>query len=356
MRCPGCGVVVLALVVVSVSSCGSPECTQFNDRYDEGATLSRDGWILARSCDAPPYVFLTDMSNRKSLANYSIGLTSEAATISLRPDGLLAIATRSGLLALTQLTAPPPLTTDAYGYTYAPSVELWPSVVSQLHAAAAAWSNDGQRLAVVAWAANGSLKLQVFNAALDVLSEHAIELQQAADGYTPCCVSWSADDARVAISTNIFDTKLVDPECLLLDLSRGDTQRLALANVYFVGDDVLVGTELTVARADEWPCSECDLGPVYRIQMAGGEIASRTELPGAIRAAASYALFHTFATADRVRCTFEGEFGWLPSVDFRLRDADGQFSILVTAAYGSSSCPAALVPNEGVEQWGAAAP
>jgi hypothetical protein len=324
-----------------VPPCSDPRYT--SGEYDVGATLDLSPWVLIQGMIPSAELDLLDLRTQSVRSFYRVGMTSGALSFSLRADGVAAVATETGFLGLVQLPAP-----GATGSL----VELQPSAVKQLQAAGVAWSNDGQRLAVIGRTDAGGLQLLLLDGQLDVLSATAIELKQAENGSTPYVVSWSPDDTQLALSTHIFlDYVVVNADCLLVDLASGAQHRLPLANVHFVGANLIVGTEQNVERTGVYDIERPNLGPVYQMQLASSEVASRTLVPDAIYAAASDPLRHTFTTVELAWCWYSPGLGTIPALDARLRDTEGHFSILLTELYGWTWGPFALVAAEAVNQW-----
>jgi hypothetical protein len=321
--------------------CADPRYT--SGEYDAGATLDLNSWVLISGCCLPAELTLFDLPAQSMRAFYRIGTTSGLVNVSIRADGVAAIATDSGFLSLAQLAAPGASDSVA---------EIQPFMVQQLQAAGVAWSNDGQRLALIGRTDAGGLQLLLLDGQLDVLSTTAIELKQAENGNTPYVVSWSPDDAQLALSTHIFlDFVVVNADCLLVELASGAQHRLPLANVHFVGANLIVGTEQIVERTGVYDIERPNLGPVYQMQLASGEVASRALVPDAIYAAASDPLRNTFTSVEVAWCWWSSDFGTIPALDARLRDTEGHFSVLLTELYGWTWGPYVLLAAESVSKW-----
>lgn len=110
-------------------------------------------------------------------------------------------------------------------------------------ALAAAWSSQGDRLAVLA--RDGEHRTQkrllITTGDLELVGEFTVDLP-GVDGPMAYVVSWDADDTQIAVSTERLAAQDLPAECVIVDVASGTQQRLALSNVYFVAKGVIVGT------------------------------------------------------------------------------------------------------------------
>lgn len=109
---------------------------------------------------------------------------------------------------------------------------------ASLNALGLAWSNAGDRLAVATRDPDsGSATLLILDEELVELARYDIApVDSDAANLPRAAVSWSADDARVAVSGN------AGPGLSIVSLSDGTQQRGEFFNAYFVGTDKLVAS------------------------------------------------------------------------------------------------------------------
>jgi hypothetical protein len=100
----------------------------------------------------------------------------------------------------------------------------------------AAWSNAGDRLAVVQQAGGPSpvTTVTILDAALGVEAEYAVSLPERTVGYPAVQSSWSADDRFLSVAS-IYDNRAA-----LIDLEVGQVAELEAATAGFMSEDQLL--------------------------------------------------------------------------------------------------------------------
>lgn len=146
----------------------------------------------------------------------SLPYSMSAHDMSVNDDGVLAAAWEDEIVRLSIL---------ATGDFQAERV---------LFARGVAWSNEGDRLAVITFGEADALHLIVVDSDLETMMARDIELPNFRTTYA---VSWAPDDARLAVSSGTTGAVIVD---LLGDR----IDRFSLMDVHFVGQNAIVGTEL----------------------------------------------------------------------------------------------------------------
>ncbi len=166
------------------------------------------------------------------------------AAWSVRPAGSLelAITDTSGNLAIVGLNGPETAQTKSLG------------------AVGVAWSNAGDRLAVVtrdrSQPAEQAHQLLILSPQLEELDRFALDLPVSDRSrdliHDRFVVSWNGDDTQIAVSTTVAcstglatdfcDQWRVIPRCNVVRLSDGRTQILPLYDAWFVGTNTLVAT------------------------------------------------------------------------------------------------------------------
>lgn len=166
-----------------------------------------------------------------------------------------------------------------------------------LGAVAAAWSNDGRRVAVVtrdtSLPAADAYALLILNEELDqqVRFDLDLPLPDASSSYWTFVVSWRDDDSQVAVSTNAapspcspydFNSSVV-ARCLVVTLGDGAQFSYELTNVYFLAGDWVVGTVTDGALVD----TSSAPGRVHAMRLENGEIKESIHMLGSEFAVAS---------------------------------------------------------------------
>ena len=108
------------------------------------------------------------------------------------------------------------------------------------HLKALSWSNAGDKLAGLYREAiddSHTYRLVVMTDDLEPTHEYAID---APMGRSLCFgLSWSADDSRIAVSTDLF-SEPGPPYCAVVNMHNGSIRTRELSNVYYVGGDTAV--------------------------------------------------------------------------------------------------------------------
>jgi hypothetical protein len=178
-----------------------------------------------------------------------------------------------------------------------------------VNAVSAAWSNGCDLLAVVT-RGPGADRLRITTDKLIQVAEVSIELPAPDEGspYKRFVVSWSADDALVAVSTDAIrndnpssywsDNVRVAPLCLIVDWADESIRSSQkLHNVYFTGSDTLVGTPPT----DSVTQTAAAFFNVHRFTMHGEQLQDEGRVPLAGFAVGSHSVAGLFATIDDVQ-------------------------------------------------------
>lgn len=212
-----------------------------------------------------------------------------------------------------------------------------------LGAVAAAWSNDGSRIAVLtqnAAAPEGNRhKLLVLSPSLDTtLSETALDLPVLHLDPRPFRLSWSSDDAQLAASINgaAVDSLTTPPVTLVLDMVDGSIDRYSLASVFFVDSTSVIAT------ATPYPIFIGE-DRVDRMRLNDGRIEGSTRVRNAFWSSASYPKARVYAVARLPRAL---AFHSLP-VD--LIDESGRSSTHVGS--DDRSTPVMLIPRSVVDRF-----
>ena len=222
--------------------------------------------------------------------------------VAARPavKGELAIARADGGLLLYDLGAKEPKQTVVLG------------------AVGLAWSQDGQKLAVVTRDPNRPAEqahqLGIFSPQLDELDRFALDLPLSDRDrnliHERFVVSWNADDSQIAVSTTVACAPegsacdvFVEPVCVVVDLADRQTHRLRLFDAYFVGSDVLV---TTMPPPGDGPLTPPLLqGRVARVRLSDGQIVEARPLIGPRFVLASDASAGVFVAIDPLITTLD---------------------------------------------------
>jgi hypothetical protein len=241
----------------------------------------------------------------------ALGGTAEVPGVisaDLKAQGVLATVSTDGVVGLSRLGTP----------------EFFKQL--DLAAGGLAWSNNGRRLAVVLF--RGQWFLSLRDGSLEVLNEVALDFPtEGAVAPTTFVVSWSPDDGRIAVSTNIF-AELVKARTAVVNVQTQEVDYHSLANVYFVGSETVVGVEqpLFTSSSDALGSQATQkIGDVQLLQLQGGAPQVIAVVRGAEQPVASNARNSIFLTIEKVVGFFDlpPEY-YQPPV--RLRDSENAFS------------------------------
>ncbi len=206
----------------------------------------------------------------------------------------------------------------------------------ELDATGLAWSVDGTRLAVVVRAAaaeQGCCVLKILDEGLNAVSEVPVGFSSAPLPST-FTVSWSPEDTRIAVSTNVA-VELVRAETIIVDLqSNNTTGYSSYANVLFLNTSTLVGVEQRLFRYSHTPLglqTAQEIGNVVLLELDAGTLRERMVVAGADHPVSSRPVYETFLTIERVPIgVFDLPTGYYRP-PLRLHDSRGSFS----RSYGS---------------------
>lgn len=198
---------------------------------------------------------------------------------------------------------------------------------TNLNAVSAAWSNDGKRLAVIARTSGqlAPVKLLLLSSSTDALAEIPIDMSLAGgDARQRFAISWSGDDAKIAISTDaavaIRADESIGPRCVIVKLSDESVETYDLYNVFYVGREDVVGTIPAAGPATE---ASASLFSVHAMRLSHGVIETAVLIPGAGVAVASRPSAGVFVSADWEVPIPLSVFS--PRIAINVRSVDGRF-------------------------------
>ena len=177
-----------------------------------------------------------------------------------RTDLRLALAVDSGRLVLAEFGS-----ADALAET-------------PLAAIGVAWSNGGDRLAVVTRAdSGGAYVLHILTSDFTSLATMETALPPEGEDVPAwrLAVSWNSDDSLIAVSTDVARDPNALPRAVIVDSELvGVVAEPALANLYFIGQDVLVGID------EAPPAYDGSAGDVVIVELRGGAMAEVDRISG----------------------------------------------------------------------------
>lgn len=307
----------VVLLVLFLPACAEIQALLFSvpiPSIGAGGTLDVSEWALVQvpvnSTPVPVDVGIHDLSSG-ALQTYDFPQLFEndlqsVRGISVNPQGVLAAATLDGVVGLSRIGVG---TFDAQ---------------RAMGARAIAWSNGGDRIAVVTIDEQDALKLEIVDSDLGPLSQRSIDLPRDVFAFRDSsvyCVSWSPDDGQLAISTDRAHSS-TPSECIVLDLFSDRIDRYALSNVHFIGPNRIVGNEAGIFSVDAETADSRSVtsipGAVVVMDVAAGEIVSRSLIDGARIVVGSYLRENMYVTQELAVALF-----YAP---IRLRHADGRVS------------------------------
>ncbi len=311
-----------------------------------GGTLDVSEWALVEVpalVEGAPVAVAIHNSSGGAIHAYDFPVLIDPTIISMRSisvnsGGILATVTWNGVVALSRLGVAEVEAQRAMG------------------ARAGAWSNAGDRIAVVTLNEQNTLKLEIVDPALESLQQRAIDLPRevAFDIDGAYCVSWSPDDDQLAVSTDRFSTHIAG-QCIVLDLSGDRVDRYGLSNVYFLGPDLIVGNEEGIFVVETGPSGGLGTtsipGPLNIMRIAAGEIVSRSLVANATVVTATYLDEGIYVTREAAQRFDLGPVVFAP---IRVRHVDGRASAILGPmylGYGGTflaDSQMALMPRNGV--------
>ncbi len=213
-----------------------------------------------------------------------------------------------------------------------------------LGAVAAAWSNDGSRLAVLTQnpaAPEGVRhKLLLLSPSLDTtLSETVLDLPVVGFDRWPFRLSWSADDAQLAISTHVAYFDPSDSPALVLDMADGSVDRYSLASVFFVDSS-------SVIAASAPDLINGGRSQVHRMRLNDGRIEGLTRVENAWWSSASYPKAGVYAVTTP---PFPFSFSAYGRLWVDLIDDTGRSS--TSLGEDDASTPVMLIPRSVVDRF-----
>ena len=254
-----------------------------------------------------------------------VGDSPPLLAFSLRPAGELTLAavTTVGDLILAPLGA------------------VRPDAVAMRMTVGVAWSNAGDRLAVVlrdpSLPITQAHQILILTPQLEELDRFALDLPLSDPNgnlvHDRFVVSWNSDDTLVAVSTtatcNLGACKtstgaggsadlMVSPRCMVVRVADGAETPLNLSDTYFVGVDQIVGTR--AARAGAQPASDL-AARVFVMRLRAGDVEVVRRIQGPQFVLSSHPPSGAFITADSFNAVLTS-FG-LPA---SLRTLDGRRS------------------------------
>ena len=290
-----------------------------------GGTLDVSEWALVEVPavfeDTPVGVAIHNSSNG-AIQAYDFPELVDPTIISMRSisvnsRGILATVTWEGVVALSRLGVP----------------EF--EAQREMGARAGAWSNAGDRVAVVTFTEQNTLKLETVDPALESLQQRTLDLPRGvgSDIAGAYCVSWSPDDGQLAVSTDRFSASIAG-QCIVVDLSSDRVDRYALSNVYFLGENLIVGNEEGIFVVETGPSGGLEAfsvpGPLNIMRIAAGEIVSRSLVVNATMVTATYLDEGMYVTREAVQRFDLGPIVFSP---IRLRRVDGRVSPILGPMY-----------------------
>ncbi len=231
-----------------------------------------------------------------------------------------------------------------------------------LGAVGVAWSNAGDRLAVVtrdrSQPAAQAHQLVILSPQLDELDRFALDLPLSDRSrdliHDRFVVSWNADDTLVAVSTTIacstgVATDLCDrwrvvPRCNVVRLADGDTRTLTLYDAWFVGTDTLVA----VPASDDPHIALNMARRVERVTLGPAGLTTRQPLIGPVFLYGAHAPAGVFVAQDPPVFTINSvaRSVSLRSADGRRRDSRIGSFVLAVSALNATNLPPALIPAD----------
>lgn len=286
------------------------------------STLDVNDWILIEVAPiqlGPSSLRIHDLRDESTETTGLPPVQAKVLAFSISAKGVLAIATNDGFVRLVRIRG---VSFDAE---------------RQLGALAVGWSNAGDRVAALVRGGTGSLRLEIVDANLESLSSREIDVTsvsirgQPHDAY---CISWSPDDSRIAVSTDVDTASgFVAEDCVITHPVGDEDLRFDASNVYFIASDAVAGHSGQVIRASGDGSSASGVpGSLFVFRIAGNQIVSETLL-------LEYRLFLRSTPMVLGSEPTEGLFVIreqdVPNIDFpffgpiRVRHADGRHSRLL---------------------------
>jgi len=152
-----------------------------------------------------------------------------------------------------------------------------------------AWSNDGERLAVLV-SRDGLKSVQILRADLVLESEFDIALMEEPFLDT-FATSWAPADDRIAVSVDATCFG-IHPEGYIIDLGAGTSTFFALYSMYFVSESTIVGS-LPPESGSTQPVDT--MFRVYLFDLDGDRLGAKRYVSGAVYVAASCPIAGVFA-------------------------------------------------------------
>jgi len=168
-----------------------------------------------------------------------------------------------------------------------------PDVLLDWSAVGLAWSNGGDRLAVVRRDTSRpraeAHRLILLTPDLEEIASYTLDLPLSDPGdnlvHDRFAVSWNMDDSTIAVSTTVACTPevsdcsgRVEACCVLTDVATGRSNSLRLYDVYFVGMDQIVATIPPKGNTPQQ--TRMMAKRVYAMRLVDGKLANRRFLQG----------------------------------------------------------------------------